>query len=113
MKISDFFDMYKIKTDLVKPTISRIFSALDYIFYAFNNKIGKYDLNYLNSLNNLWIKNNKKIPKIQKNIRKNNDSKISSDSNDSYENQKIKSNSFQNMDKSYSADKKLKKGKSF
>ena len=113
VKISDFFDMYKIKTDLVKPTISRIFSALDYIFYAFNNKIGKYDLNYLNSLNNLWIKNNKKIPKIQKNIRKNNDSKISSDSNDSYENQKIKSNSFQNMDKSYSADKKLKKGKSF
>ncbi len=113
VKISDFFDMYKIKTDLVKPTISRIFSALDYIFYAFNNKIGKCDLNYLNSLYKLWIKNNKKIPKIQKNIRKNNDSKISSDSNDSYENQKIKSNSFQNMDKSYSADKKLKKGKSF
>ena len=48
-----------VKQNLVKPIVSKIFLALNKIFLALNNKIDKFNLDYLNSLYRLWIKNNR------------------------------------------------------
>ena len=116
ISLEKFFDLNKIKQDLVKPIVTKIFAALNKIFWLLNNKIGKYDLDYLNSLQKLWEKNNGKIPKrkeengeiktkdINENDKKTKESSdkstiSSSDSTDENKNhKKILSNSFQNMD---------------
>ena len=90
----------------MKPIVTKIFTALNKIFWLLNNKIGIYDQEYLNSLYKVWIKNNEKIPKrndTEKNKSKdssNNNSTISSsDSTDeNKKHKKLLSNSFQNMD---------------
>ena len=105
ISLEKFFDLNKIEQSLVKPIVTKIFTALNKIFWLLNNKIGIYDQEYLNSLYKLWMKNNEKIPKRnQENKNKskedsNNSTISSSDSTD--ENKKHKrllSNSFQNMD---------------
>ena len=120
ISLEKFFDLNKIKQDLVKPIVTKIFAALNKIFWLLNNKIGIYDLEYLNSLHKLWIKNNEQIPKRnddneeekksngsnngRNKKNKNNSDKStisSSDSSDENKNhKKIMSNSFQNMDNS-------------
>ena len=120
ISLEKFFDLNKIKQDLVKPIVTKIFSALNKIFWLLNNKIGIYDQEYLNSLHKLWIKNNGQIPKRssskeeekqnennnngrnKKNKENSDKSTISSsDSSDGdKKHKKIMSNSFQNMDMS-------------
>ena len=123
VSLEQFFDMNKINQDLVKPIVTKIFSTLNIIFSLLNNKIGKYDIDYLNSLYRLWIKNNRQIPKTQNNPQKeeiknklnknNNHSEKSSDSSDDDQIKKdVKSNSFQNGD-SISEDGKDNTAKSF
>ena len=65
ISLQKFFDLNQIKQDLIKPIVSKIFNALNKIFYLMNNKIGLYDQEYLSSLYNLWKKNNGKIPSIR------------------------------------------------
>ena len=65
ISLQKFFDLNQIKQDLIKPIVSKIFNALNKIFYLMNNKIGLYDQEYLSSLYNLWKKNNGKIPNIR------------------------------------------------
>ena len=106
ISLEKFFDLNKIEQNLVKPIVTKIFTALNKIFWLLNNKIGIYDQEYLNSLYKVWIKNNEKIPKrndTEKNKSKdssNNNSTISSsDSTDeNKKHKKLLSNSFQNMD---------------
>jgi hypothetical protein len=119
ISLEKFFDLNKIKQDLVKPIVTKIFAALNKIFWLLNNKIGIYDQEYLNSLHKLWIKNNEQIPKRSnskeedsKSSNSNNDGRnkktkensdkstiSSSDSSDGLKkHKKIMSNSFQNMD---------------
>ena len=105
ISLEKFFDLNKIEQSLVKPIVTKIFTALNKIFWLLNNKIGIYDLNYLNSLYKLWMKNNGKIPKrndIDKNKSKeNSDNSTISSSDSTDENKKHKkvlSNSFQNVD---------------
>ena len=119
VSLEKFFDINQIRQDLVKPIVTKIFEALNKIFWLLNNKIGNYDLEYLNSLYKLWIKNNQQIPKVKKSnekeeIKCNNKSTISSsDSSDGEKKHKnMKSNSFQNMD-SNSEDGKEYTSKSF
>ena len=123
VSLEKFFDINKISQNLVKPIVTKIFLTLNKIFWLLNNKIGKYDYDYLNSLYKLWIKNNQKIPSSQKNpeeqeqginCKNNNNSKIGySDSSDDDSNKtKKKSNSFQNTD-SNSEDGKNTSSKSF
>ena len=122
ISLEKFFDLNKIKQDLVKPIVTKIFAALNKIFWLLNNKIGIYDQEYLNSLHKLWIKNNGQIPKrnvgdkskdedAKSNNSKDRDKKnkansdkstiSSSDSTDGdKKHKKIMSNSFQNMDNS-------------
>lgn len=120
ISLEKFFDLNKIKQDLVKPIVTKIFAALNKIFWLLNNKIGIYDLEYLNSLHKLWIKNNEQIPKRNddneeetksngnnngrnKKNKNNSDKSTISSSDSSDENKKhkkIMSNSFQNMDNS-------------
>ena len=122
-----FFDLNKIKQDLVKPIVTKIFAALNKIFWLLNNKIGNYDKEYLESLHKLWVKNNEQIPKRNENKEekeetKSNDSggsdninginkkskensiKSTISSTDSSEgnkkHKKLMSNSFQNIDNS-------------
>ena len=118
VSLEKFFDINKISQNLVKPIVTKIFLTLNKIFWLLNNKIGKYDYDYLNSLYKLWIKNNQNIPKNnteeQEIKRKDNNSKISysdSSDDDSHKNKK-KSNSFQNTD-SNSEDGKNTSAKSF
>jgi hypothetical protein len=118
VSLEKFFDINKISQSLVKPIVTKIFMTLNKIFWLLNNKIGKYDYDYLNSLYKLWIKNNQNIPKNnteeQEIKRKDNNSKISysdSSDDDSHKNKK-KSNSFQNTD-SNSEDGKNTSAKSF
>lgn len=94
VSIQKFINYNKIKPELEKPLVSIIFKALNKIFWAFNNKIGNYDKEYLNSLNKLWIKNNKKI--ILTKNKNHNDKSTDSSSENSYK--EIKSNSYQNTD---------------
>ena len=123
VSLEKFFDINKINQDLVKPVVNKIFLTLNKIFWLYNNKIGKYDYDYLSSLYRLWIKNNQQIPKTQNNPQKeenknklnknNNHSEKSSDSSDDDQVKKgVKSNSFQNVD-SNSEDGKDKTSKSF
>lgn len=120
ISLEKFFDLNKIKQDLIKPTVTKIFAALNKIFWLLNNKIGIYDQEYLNSLHKLWIKNNGQIPKrnedkkeedtksnnskeggIKKNKANSDKSTISSSDSsdgDKKKHKKIMSNSFQNMD---------------
>ena len=123
VSLEKFFDINKISQNLVKPIVTKIFLTLNKIFWLLNNKIGKYDYDYLNPLYKLWIKNNQKIPSSQKNpeeqeqginCKNNNNSKIGySDSSDDDSNKtKKKSNSFQNTD-SNSEDGKNTSSKSF
>ena len=118
ISLEKFFDLNKIKQDLVKPIVTKIFAALNKIFWLLNNKIGIYDLEYLNSLQKLWVKNNGQIPKRNndteeetksngsnngrnKKNKNNSDKSTISSSDSSDENKKhkkIMSNSFQNMD---------------
>ena len=123
ISLEKFFDLNKIKQDLVKPIVTKIFAALNKIFWLLNNKIGIYDQEYLNSLHKLWIKNHEQIPKRSNSQEKDDESKSnnsnkdgngrnkknkensdkstisSSDSSDGIKkHKKIMSNSFQNMD---------------
>ena len=116
ISLEKFFDYNKIEQSLVKPIVTKIFEALNKIFWLFNSKIGKYDSDYLDSLNKLWIKNNKNFPKKEEN--KDNKSKddsnkstiSSSDSTDeNKKHNKVLSNSFQNMDSSISSDDEKQK----
>ena len=97
VSLEKFVNINNINQELVKPLVTKIFKTLNKIFWLINNKIGIYDQEYLGSLYRLWIKNNKEMPKSNKNQsdRSTNDS-----SNESNENspEKIKSNSFQNTD---------------
>ena len=110
--IQKFIDMNKINQKLTKPIIISIFKALNKVFYLINNRIGKYDQKYLNSLYNLWLKNNKEIPKnfSDKSTTTSSHSSHSS-SNSSYEG--IKSKSYQNSDGNSSDEKRQHTSKSF
>jgi hypothetical protein len=105
ISLEKFFDLNKIEQSLVKPIVTKIFTALNKVFWLLNNKIGIYDQEYLNSLYKLWQKNNGNIPKrndIEKNNSKeNSDNSTISSSDSTDENKKHKkllSNSFQNVD---------------
>ena len=105
ISLEKFFDLNKIEQNLVKPIVTKIFTALNKIFWLLNNKIGIYDQSYLNSLYKLWMKNNERLPKrndIDKNKSKeNSDNSTISSSDSTDENKKHKkllSNSFQNVD---------------
>ena len=92
ISLEKFFDLNKIDQSLVKPIVNKIFAAMNKIFWLLNNKIGKYDQKYLNSLYQLWIKNKETLFKREK--EGNNNSTISSSSEPNDENKK-QSNSFQ------------------
>ena len=111
-KFQQFIDMNKINQKLTKPLISKIFSALDYVFTVLNNKIGKYDIKYLRSLHNLWLKNNKEIPKNFSDKSTTNSSHSSHLSSDS-SSEDIKSKSCQNSDGNSSDEKRKQTSKSF
>ena len=105
ISLEKFFDLNKIEQSLVKPIVTKIFTALNKIFWLLNNKIGIYDQEYLNSLYKLWMKNNQNIPKRNddannKSKESSNNSTISSsDSTDeNKKHKKLLSNSFQNVD---------------
>ena len=129
VSLEKFFDLNKIKQELVKPIVTKIFAALNKIFWLLNNKIGIYDQEYLNSLHKLWVKNKEQLPKSQrgekekvedkkinsaenqnqnhpknKNIISDDNSTISSsdssDKNKIKKHKKLMSNSFQNVDTS-------------
>ena len=129
VSLEKFFDLNKIKQELVKPIVTKIFAALNKIFWLLNNKIGIYDQEYLNSLHKLWVKNKEQLPKSQrgekekkedekinttenqhphhkknKNIISEDNSTISSsdssDKNKIKKHKKLMSNSFQNVDTS-------------
>ncbi len=127
VSLEKFFDLNKIKQELVKPIVTKIFAALNKIFWLLNNKIGIYDQEYLNSLHKLWIKNKERLPKRNdkvedkkinnnennnnhpknKNIISDDNSTISSSdsSNKNKKHIKLKSNSFQNLDNSSDNDR--------
>ena len=128
VSLEKFFDLHKIKQELVKPIVTKIFAALNKIFWLLNNKIGIYDQEYLNSLYKLWVKNKEQLPKSQrgnkdkvedekinstenqnpphpknKNMSDDNSTISSSDSSDKNKikkHKKLMSNSFQNVDNS-------------
>ena len=58
ISLESFFEINKIRKDLIKPIILKIFYSLNKIFDLMNNRIGLYDQEYLNSLYRLWKKNN-------------------------------------------------------
>ena len=93
VSLEKFFDLNKISQSLIKPTVNKIFTALNKIFWLVNNKVGIYDLKYLRSLNKIWIKNNETLPKKNKD----NSTISSSDSSDEKKHEKIKSNSFHDV----------------
>lgn len=103
ISLEKFFDLNKIDQNLVKPIVTKIFTALNKIFWLLNNKIGIYDQEYLNSLYKLWKKNNEKLPKRNDdNLSKEDSNKSTISSSDSMDenkkHKKLLSNSFQNMD---------------
>ena len=97
VSLEKFVNINKINQELVKPLVTKIFKTLNKIFWLINNKIGIYDQEYLGSLYRLWIKNNKHIPKSNKNQSDKSTNDSSNESNDNSP-EKIKSNSFQNTD---------------
>ena len=101
-----FMTVNQIKQDLEKPLISIIFKTLNKIFYAFNNKIGLYDLQYLNTLERLWIKNNRIIPKTRNKNHSDKSTTSSSESSSKSSHKEIKSNSYQNTDGNSSDEKR-------
>ena len=110
VSLEKFVDLNKIKQELVKPIVTKIFLALNKIFWLLNNKIGKYDRKYLTSLYKLWIKNKQNFPQNYYRYKANSDKSTASSSDSSDENsfENIKSNSFQNTDGN-SSDEKEKK----
>ena len=104
VSLEKFVDINKIKQELVKPLVSKIFKALNKIFYLLNNKIGIYDQEYLNSLYRLWIKNNREIPRNKAHSDKST-TNTSSDSSSENSYKDVKSNSFQNTDGNSSDEK--------
>jgi len=110
VSLEKFVDLNKIKQELVKPIVTKIFLALNKIFWLLNNKIGIYDRKYLTSLYKLWIKNKQNFPKNYYRHKANSDKSTTSSSDSSDENsfEQIKSNSFQNTDGN-SSDEKEKK----
>ena len=94
---------------MVKPIVTKIFAALNKIFWLLNNKIGIYDQEYLNSLHKLWIKNNEQIPK--RSNSKEEDSKSNKNSNDDGGNKKNKENSDKSTISSSDSSDALKKHK--
>ena len=121
ISLEKFFDLNKIKQSLVKPIVNKIFETLNRIFWLFNNKIGKYDEKYLDSLKKVWEKNNGKIPKRNKSKdnkdNNNNNSTISSSdsNNETGKHNKMLSNSYQesNTISEDDKDEKQKTAKSF
>ena len=97
VSLEKFVNINKINQELVKPLVAKIFKTLNKIFWLLNNKIGIYDQEYLGSLYRLWVKNNKQIPKSNKNQSDKSTNDSSNESNDNSP-EKIKSNSFQNTD---------------
>ena len=97
VSLEKFVNINKINQELVKPLVTKIFKTLNKIFWLINNKIGIYDQEYLGSLYRLWVKNNKQIPKSNKNQSDKSTNDSSNESNDNSP-EKIKSNSFQNSD---------------
>ena len=97
VSLEKFVNINNINQELVKPLVTKIFKTLNKIFWLLNNKIGIYDQEYLGSLYRLWIKNNKQIPKSNKNQSDKSTNDSSNESNDNSP-EKIKSNSFQNTD---------------
>ena len=105
VSLEKFVDLNKIKQELVKPMVAKIFKTLNTIFFILNNKIGIYDQEYLNSLYKLWIKNNQKIPKMRNKNHSDKSTTSSSDSSSETSCKDIKSNSYQNTDGNSSDDK--------
>lgn len=97
VSLEKFVNINNINQELVKPLVTKIFKTLNKIFWLINNKIGIYDQEYLGSLYRLWVKNNKQIPKSNKNQSDKSTNDSSNESNDNSP-EKIKSNSFQNTD---------------
>ena len=107
VSLEKFVDLNKIKQELVKPLVTKIFNTLNKIFWLLNNKIGIYDHKYLYSLYQLWIKNNKEIPKTKNKTKNHSDKSTTTSSESSSDNsfKDIKSNSYQNSDGNSSDDK--------
>ena len=78
ISIQKFFDLNQIKSELIRPTVIKIFSTLNKIFWLCNSKIGIYDQQYLKTLYKIWLKNGKNIPKYKE---EEGDSSLSEDSN--------------------------------
>ena len=78
ISIQKFFDINKIKYELIRPTVIKIFSTLNKIFWLCNSKIGIYDQQYLKTLYKIWLKNGQKIPKF--NEEESDSSSLSEDS---------------------------------
>ena len=78
ISIQKFFDINKIKYELIRPTVIKIFSTLNKIFWLCNSKIGIYDQKYLKTLYKIWLKNGQKIPKF--NEEESDSSSLSEDS---------------------------------
>ena len=108
VSLEKFVDLNKIKQDLVKPLVSKIFNTLNKIFWLLNNKIGIYDQEYLHSLYKLWIKNNREIPKTRNKNHSDKSTTSSSESSNDSIGDAIKSNSYQNSDGNSSEDKDRK-----
>ena len=113
VSLEKFADLNKIKQELVKPIVTKIFLALNKIFWLLNNKIGIYDRKYLTSLYKLWIKNKQNFPNNYYRHKANSDKSTASSSDSSDENsfEQIKSNSFQNTDGNSSDEKEKKNAK--
>ena len=106
VSLEKFLEINKINQELIKPLVTKIFNTLNKIFWLLNNKIGKYDQQYLESLYKLWLKNNKEIPKTRnKNHSDKSTTTSSESSNQSIDKKNIKSKSFQNTDRGSSEEK--------
>ena len=112
LKFEKFAESNNISQDLIRPLLSQIFGCLDKIFSVINNKIGNYDKEYLNSLNKLWIKNNKDLSKI-KNKKFIDKRTNSSDSSNEKTYKDLKSNSYQNTDGNNNEENLNKRSQSF
>ena len=110
ISLENFFEINKIRKDLIKPIILKIFYSLNKIFYLMNNRIGLYDREYLNSLYRLWKKNNEQIPK--RNIIKE-EEKIINVSNNSRNKRRILNNYESKLNSSDSSYEDNKKSNSF
>ena len=96
--LKEFVHLNKIKKDLLKPIVIKVFEILNKIFYLLNNKIGIYDQAYLNSLYKLWLKNNKEVEESININSNDNIRRKEFDSMNKKEFKHIKSNSFQSLE---------------